>query len=126
MAKPEVFNYETTINSIRAFLEAHPLPEGKKYALVMDNAPWHKKAMRLVQTEQDPSYADIFDKLTFVKLPPYSPDLNPIEQVWRIARRENTHNVFYASISELESTMDDAFNAWAKPNMQLSTLCSFK
>lgn len=126
VAKPDTFNYETTISSIREFLEARPLPEGKKYALVMDNAPWHKKTIRLVQTEQDPSYGDIFDKLTFVKLPPYSPDLNPIEQVWRIARRENTHNVFFASISELESTMDDAFGAWAKPNRQLSTLCGFK
>ena len=50
--KPEIFNYETTIDSIRDFLEAHPAPEGKKYALVMDNAPWHKKTIRLVETEK--------------------------------------------------------------------------
>jgi len=41
--KPKTSNYETTIDSIRAFLLKHPVPEGKKYALVMDNAPWHKK-----------------------------------------------------------------------------------
>ena len=35
--KPETFNYETTIESIRAFLTANPVPEGKKYAIVMDN-----------------------------------------------------------------------------------------
>lgn len=52
--KPETFNYETTIESIRSFLVAHPVPEGKRYALVMDNAPWHKKTMRLVETEQLP------------------------------------------------------------------------
>ena len=57
--KPEIFNYETTITSIRDFLEAHPAPEGKKYALVMDNAPWHKKTIRLVETENRPEYADI-------------------------------------------------------------------
>lgn len=123
VAKPDTFNYATTITAIREFLEAHPLPDGKKYAMVMDNAPWHKKTMRLVQTEQDPDYSDIFEKLIFVNLPPYSPDLNPIEQVWRIARRENTHNVFFPSISELESTMDDTFTAWATPNSQLRTLC---
>ena len=33
VAKPERFNYETTIDSIRSFLEAHPAPDGKKYAL---------------------------------------------------------------------------------------------
>ena len=48
----------------------------------MDNAPWHKKTFRLIETEKRPEYADIRENVTFVKLPPYSPDLNPIEQVW--------------------------------------------
>ena len=124
--KPEIFNYETTIASIRDFLEAHPAPEGKKYALVMDNAPWHKKTIRLVETEKQPEYADIRESVTFIKLPPYSPDLNPIEQVWRITRRENTHNVFFATVSILEETVDSAFEPWAKPNDQLRSLCFFK
>ena len=45
--KPTLFDYETTIASIRLFLDAHPLSEGEKYYLVMDNASWHKKAKRL-------------------------------------------------------------------------------
>ena len=125
-AKPEIFNYETTIDSIRSFLVAHPVPEGKRYALVMDNAPWYKKTMRLVETEQLPEYEDIRKSVMFIKLPPYSPDMNPIEQVWRIMRRENTHNVFFASLSSLESTVDSAFDVWSIPNDQLRTLCSFK
>jgi len=125
-AKPETFNYTTTIDSIRSFLAAHPVPEGKRYALVMDNAPWHKKTMRLIEKDQLPEYEDIRKCLTFVKLPPYSPDLNPIEQVWRITRRENTHNVFFPSLAKLESTVDTAFEAWAVPNEQLRSLCTFK
>ena len=125
-AKPEKFNYETTIDSIRSFLTAHPVPEGKRYALVMDNAPWHKKTMRLIEQEMLPEYEDIRKSVAFVKLPPYSPDLNPIEQVWRITRRENTHNVFFPSLSLLESTVDSAFAAWATPNNQLKSLCTFK
>lgn len=124
--KPEKFNYETTIVSIRDFLESHPVPKGKKYALVMDNAPWHKKTMRLIETEMQPEYADIRESITFIKLPPYSPDLNPIEQVWRVTRRENTHNVFFATLSMLEETIDSAFALWAKPNDQLKALCTFK
>ena len=104
-AKPEKFNYETTIDSIRSFLVAHPVPEGKRYALVMDNAPWHKKTMRLIEVEALPEYEDIRKCVAFIKLPPYSPDLNPIEQVWRITRRENTHNVFFSSLSLLESNV---------------------
>jgi len=33
VATPEKFNFETTIDSIRAFLKAKPIPEGKRYAL---------------------------------------------------------------------------------------------
>ena len=73
-AKPEMFNYATTIDSIRSFLSQHPAPDGKKYALVMDNAPWHKKTMRLVEQEAAPEYEDIRNSVVFVKLPPYSPD----------------------------------------------------
>ncbi|MBR3495173.1 MAG: hypothetical protein IKH37_00420, partial [Prevotella sp.] len=38
----------------------------------------------------------------------------------------NTHNVFFASVSTLEETVDSAFELWSTPNDQLRTLCSFK
>ena len=90
----------------------------------MDNAPWHKKMYRLIVTEKLDEYSDIRDKVEFILLPPYSPDLNPIEQVWRITRRENTHNVFFESIESLKSTVDTAFSQWRTPNEQLHSLCS--
>lgn len=77
-------------------------------------------------TERVEEYSDIFNQVVFVKLPPYSPDLNPIEQVWRITRRENTHNRFFPSLAALENAVDTAFQAWAKPNAQLRSLCTFK
>ena len=125
VAKPAVFTYETTINSIREFLKAIPISEGKKFAIIMDNAPWHKKAVRAVEENAGGKYDDITGKAVFVKLPPYSPDLNTIEQVWRITRRENTHNVFFKSRAELEEVVDEAFSKWSKPNSQLCSLCSF-
>ena len=121
-----MFNYSTTIDSIRSFIAKHPVPDGKKYALVMDNAPWHKKTMRLVEKEAAPKYEDIRNSVVFVKLPPYSPDLYPIEQVWRITRGENTHNIFFPSLSLLEETVDPAFGSRATPNDQLKSLCTFK
>lgn len=126
VARPEKFTYSTTIESIRAFLSANPPPEGKRYAMFLDNAPWHKKAFRLVETEGAEEYADIRKMVQLICLPPYSPDLNPIEQVWRITRRENTHNVFFASCQELQEKIDTAFSSWSHPNQQLASLCSFK
>lgn len=90
----------------------------------MDNAPWHKKMYRLIVTERLDEYADVRDSVEFIMLPPYSPDLNPIEQVWRITRRENTHNVFFSSVASLQSIVDNAFYLWSTPNAQLHSLCS--
>ena len=85
-----------------------------------------KKAVRLVQAEALPEYKDIRDKMSFIFLPPYSPDLNPIEQVWRITRREITHNTYFANPQILEYTLDDYFAFYRQPNDKLASLCAFK
>ena len=43
-----VYNYETVIESFRSFLTVVPAEDGKMYCMVLDNAPWHKKAIRLI------------------------------------------------------------------------------
>ena len=124
--KPGWFNYETVIQSFRDFIAAVPSKNDGKYCMVLDNAPWHKKAIRLIWTEELPEYQDIREKMTYLNLPPYSPDLNPIEQVWRITRREMTHNRYYPSIESLETALDEYYSIFRKPNAKLSALCSFK
>ena len=57
IVKLDWFNFETAINSIRRFIETFTVEAGKKIHLIMDNAPWHKKAKRLVESEEE--YADI-------------------------------------------------------------------
>ena len=123
--KPEWFDYETTISAIRDFLKANPVPENYKYYLIMDNAPWHKKAKRLIKENSNQEYSDIADKVVFVYLPPYSPDLNPIEQVWRLTRRDATHNIFFRDVHELEQSVDEYYSLFTVPNTWLKSLCSF-
>ena len=124
--KPDWFNYETVIHSFRAFLAVATPEEGKKFCMVLDNAPWHQKAIRLIWKEELPEYQDIRDRMTYISLPPYSPDLNPIEQVWRITRKEMTHNRYYSSKAELESALDEYYAGLREPNQKLKSLCSFK
>lgn len=126
VSKPSWFNYETVIDSFRHLLEAYPIADGKRIHLILDNAPWHKKAVRLVQTEALPEYRDIRDKMSFLFLPPYSPDLNPIEQVWRITRREVTHNTYFANEQVLQNALDSHFAIFRQPNEKLTSLCTFK
>ncbi len=124
VTKPSRFNYETVIQSFRDFIQSYPTQ--KRIFLVLDNAPWHKKAVRLVQSEALEEYQDIRDSLTLIFLPPYSPDLNPIEQCWRVTRREVTHNTYFPDELVLESSLDGYFVRFRKPNSKFVSLCSFK
>ena len=100
--------------------------KNRKIYAVSDNAPWHKKAVRLVQTQALPEYHDIREKMTLIFLPPYSPDFNPTEQVWRITRQEVTHNVYFPNAQILEDTLDAHFAIYRQPNKKVASLCSFK
>lgn len=110
------FNYETVRESVRLFLES--LTADRQILIVLDNAPWHKKAVRLMNDDT------AFSKITFLFLPPYSPELNPIERVWRITRRERTHNRFFAKLNDLNITLTTYFDRLRVPNQKLKTLCS--
>ena len=123
--KPEWFNFKTVIKSFRDFIKAKPAEAGKKYCMILDNAPWHKKAIRLIWTEKQAEYSDIRNAMVYLSLPPYSPDLNPIEQVWRITRREKTHNRYFESLDKITDVLDDYFDCFSTPNDQLRSLCNF-
>jgi len=93
----EKFNFETTMEAVRIFLNEYK--SDKKQLIILDNASWHKKAVRLMR--EDISFRGI----DFLFLPPYSPELNPIERVWRITRKEKTHNRFFETINILKDTL---------------------
>ena len=46
--------------------------EDRHGVIIVDGAAWHQSHL-----------ADKFESLSIIKLPPYSPKLNPIEQVWQ-------------------------------------------
>lgn len=124
--KPETFNYSTIIDGFRSFLaEAPALPEGVRYCVVLDNAPWHKKAVRLIWGDKLADYQDIRDRMCYLFLPPYCPMLNVIEQVWRITRAEVTHNRYVGSVKDRESALDGYFALYKEPNEKFQSLCSF-
>lgn len=121
---PERFTWESTIASIRGYL-ATPAPEDtRRIWMILDNAPWHRKAKRLIGERDE--YQDIRERVSFLDIPPYSPDLNPIEQVWRVARREVTHNRFFSSIDNEKRELEAWFAELATPNQKLARLCTFQ
>lgn len=73
------------------------LYKGYKIVIIWDNAPWHKSALVkdfLTNTKH------LFYLISF---PPYAPELNPQEHVWKAGRSQVTHNQY---IEDIDKTTD--------------------
>jgi len=55
VTKPDRFNYATVIESFRVLLQIYQLKEGQQIYLILDNAPWHKKAVVLSRRKLFPN-----------------------------------------------------------------------
>ena len=72
-----------------------------------------------IRTERE-RYAENF---TLDYLPPYSPDLNPIERVWKLTRRRCLHNRYFGKLEEVIVAVESEFESWAGRNDTLRRLC---
>jgi hypothetical protein len=56
----------------------------------------------------DPRFLDMPDNVRIITLPPYSPQLNPVEQVWDLLRERHFANRVFGSLDEVEAALTDA------------------
>ena len=117
----DVFNYETTLAALMKF--SNKLSPNRKIYLAMDNASWHKKAKRIAQ--EDDFFCEILNRINFLDVPAYSPDLMPIECVWKLTRHEVTHNRYWPSLSALKAALEEYFGIYHNGSETLKQLCSF-
>ena len=61
---------------------------------------------------------------TLIPLPPASPELNPIEQVWRQLRQESLANRCYKDEEDIVQTCCDAWNSFDERKGAMKKLCS--
>ena len=78
--------------------------------LILDNASYHRQPT-------------VPKHLRLDNLPPYSPELNPIERVWKLLRRLRVHNVYFETLERLTEEVSAQLTEWAKPNQVLRRLC---
>ena len=84
-----------------------------RYALViMDGAGWHTEDV-----------AAEFDNLWILKLPPYSPELNPIEQVWQWLRQHCLANRCFKDFNDIVEQCCSAWNTFIECQNRVKTLC---
>ncbi|MFD1774607.1 IS630 family transposase [Paenibacillus rhizophilus] len=80
---------------LTSVLQAYPTG---KIAMVLDNGRIHKAASIERFVEEQP-------RLEFVFLPKYSPELNPIEGLWKWLKSDVIHNVFYDKTYKVRTTV---------------------
>jgi transposase len=65
--------------ALEALVAASP---GKRIAIVWDNAAWHKTKLIRAQLAK----GGTLEQVHLIAMPPYAPDHNPIEHVWKAAK----------------------------------------
>jgi transposase len=110
------FDGEGTLDFLKQLMRHHR--RGKRMLVILDNARWHHA--RIIK----PWLEERMDRFQIDFLPPYSPDLNPMERVWKLTRRLCTHNRYFPTLDELVDTVFDQLYIWSKPNDTLRKLCA--
>jgi hypothetical protein len=109
------FNGDTFTAFLRTLLRRRA--KGRRMVVISDNASYHKSPpVRAFLTQCD-------SRLELLYLPPYSPDLNPIERVWKLTRRICTHNRYFPHLDDLRLVVGQQLRAWWNPNEELRRLC---
>lgn len=87
--------------------------EGFHGIVLMDRASWHTtEALNIPQN------------ITLMPLPAYSPELNPVEQIWQQLRRKHLSNRCYSDYDDIVEACSDAWNCFCDEEGNIESLCS--
>jgi hypothetical protein len=96
-----VMPYANTETMNRHLAEiAKAVSPGAHALLVLDGAGWHSTKELVVPPN-----------LTLLQLPPYSPELNPVENVWQFLRQNRLANCLFDSYEAIVDACCEAWNA---------------
>jgi len=111
------FNGSTFFGFLRD-LRRVSIRSGRPVVVIADNAKYHHARLhKLWRAQQAPGFVVDF-------LPPYSPELNPIERVWKLTRRLCLHNRYFAKLDEVIMAVEAQFGTWTQRNEALRRLCA--
>ena len=86
----------------------------KDILIILDQAGWHKAKDLKVPSNT-----------TLLFLPSYSPELNPIEKLWRWLRKEVIHNSLFTTLEELMDALEKEFHKLTPQKFVQLCHCSY-
>jgi len=110
----KILNAENTIRFFKTIESKYPC--STKIYLVLDNAGYYKgKKIREFLKNS---------KIELLYLPPYAPNLNLIERVWKFFKKKVLANTYYESFEEFRKACKTFFHkkVWRKYKSELDTL----
>jgi DDE superfamily endonuclease len=93
----------------------YPAGENPRVVLLIDNAPWHTGERVRMALADNPH-------LELKRLPSYSPQLNPIERLWRVLRRRATHNRLFDTLADLRKSIRSSLSYYQTMRDRVRTL----
>lgn len=103
-------NKETMIHHLGQISQV--TERGRHAVVIMDGAGWHSNDI-----------AEQFDNVSIIKLPPYSPELNPIEQVWIWLRQHYLANQSFTNYNNIVEKICSAWNGFWESGDRVETMC---
>ena len=93
----------------------------RKVFLVLDNSPCHN-----LNAAGKAWLAAHRRRLELFRLPPYSPEFNPIEGVWKQTKKRTTHNTFFHTTDERDAALTATFERFrARPSLIAAQVARF-
>lgn len=86
----------------------------ERIVLCMDKAAWHT-----TKQLQIPANVVVWF------LPPYSPELNPVELIWRELRGKYFNNRTFNSLNEVDTHLEFAINDYTRNTSKIKKLTEF-
>lgn len=77
------------------------LKPNKKYVFILDNAGYHKTdVVKSIMEKQN-------KRIAVEYLPPYSPELNPIETCWKVTKNNVTKSQYFKTLDEMQEKLEN-------------------
>lgn len=86
----------------------------ERIVMVLDNAGWHTA-----------SVLKLPKNMRLVFLPPYAPELNPVEHIWDEVREKSFGNLAFNSLDALESHLETALRALEQDTQKVKSIVAW-
>lgn len=85
-----------------------------RIVMITDGAGWHNSESLLIP-----------ENMRLIKLPPYAPELNPVEHIWDDLREKSFHNRVFNSIDALEQHLSSSLREMELDNQRVHSITAW-